>query len=79
MNINFIKHIHPYPDYDPLHPPRTVPGAVGDNKVHPDAEEIIEKLRNARTEGEVRVLIWEYFGKYFGEKIMGNDWDSYKD
>ena len=78
ITVNNIYH-QPLPEYDRRNPPRTVPGRFSYDPIHPDAEEIIEKLKNAGTEGEVRVLIWKYFGKYFGEEIMGNDWDSYKD
>ena len=46
--------------------------------IHPDAEEIIKRLNQAQSEGQVRALIWEYFGKYFGKDIVGDDWDLYR-
>lgn len=83
MNINFIiNHIHPnlIPDFDLLNPPRgTVPGSFGDGEVHPDAMELIQRLSQAHSEGAVRQIIFEYFGKYFGSDICGSEWDEVKD
>jgi len=69
----------PLPVYDPLHPPRTVSAnRFSYDPIHPDALEIIQKLIQAQSEGAVREVVWEYFGKYFGAEIMGDEWDSLK-
>ena len=70
--INNVYH-RPLPEYDPRNPPRTVPGRFDDDHTSPDAEEIIEKLRNARTEGEVREILWESFRDFFTHEFVPNN------
>lgn len=68
------------PDYDPFNLPRTVSKSrFSYDPIHADALKIIERLNQAQTEGQVRALIWEYFGKYFGADICGAEWDEVKD
>ena len=67
------------PEIDLLNLPRKVPDSIGNGEVHPDAKEIIERLNQAQTEGAVRQIIFEYFGKYFGADICGSEWDEVKD
>lgn len=43
------------------------------------ALQVKEGLQEAITEGQVRVIIFEWFGRYFGEEIMGDEWASLKD
>ena len=81
MNIHFIiKHIHPT-IYDPLNlPGRTVPdNRFSYDPIHPDAAEIIERLLDATTEAQTKAIIFEYFGKYFGADIIGEEWETLKD
>jgi hypothetical protein len=71
MNINFIiKHIHPdlFPEYDPRNPPRTVPDCPTDD-IHPDVQEIIEKLLSIKTDGDLKELCWQLFGEHFSNEI----------
>lgn len=64
ITINNNIYNPPLPDYDPLNPPYTVPGSIG-NVIHPDAREIIERLMGATTESDVRRIIWETFRDLF--------------
>ena len=76
MNINFIiNHIYhqPFPDFDPLNPLRTVSQSrFSYDPNHPAALAIIEKLKNAETEGEVREIVWGAFRDMF---MDGVDWE----
>ena len=79
MNITIINHIEP-PIYDPLNLPKTVSKSrFTYDEIHEDAKEIIDRLLNSETEGAVRQVIFEYFGKYFGADICGEEWDEVKD
>ena len=71
-----------YTDYefDLLNLPRTVAAnRFSYDEIHPDAQEIIGRLMAAQTEGAVRTIIFECFGKYFGADIMGAEWEEVKD
>lgn len=46
--------------------------------VHEDASQIRERLTDATTEGQVRVIIFEWFGKYLGDEKMSDQWVSLK-
>jgi hypothetical protein len=59
--------------------PNEVPVTHHTNNIHEDALQIRSSLMDATTEGQVRVIIFEWFGKYFGEEIMGDEWASLKD
>jgi len=76
MNINFINtHIHPnfFPSFDPLNPPRTASESrFSYDPIHPDALAIVEKLKNARTESEVREIVWDSFRDLIMDEIAGD-------
>ena len=73
MDINFIiKHIHPT-NFDPLNLPRTVSESrFSYDPINPDALAIIEKLKNAGTEGEVREIVWDAFRDLFVDSEDGD-------
>ena len=56
-----------------------VPGTHHTGNIHEDALQIRRSLMDATTEGQVRAIVFEWFGRYFGEEIVGDEWDSLKD
>ena len=83
MNITYIiNNINPdlIPEFDPRNPPRTVPGGVDYDQTSPDAQEIIEKLKDCTRESDLRRIIWEAFLDQFKGEIAGDrDSAEYRD
>lgn len=47
-----------------------VPVIQQSNTTHEDAVKIRERLLEATTEGQMRIIIFKWFGRYFGEETI---------
>jgi len=70
----------PLPEYDPLNPPRTVPGEFNTDETLPTASELADRLKGVTRESDLRRIIWEAFRDQFIHEIAGDRGaDDYRD
>ena len=80
MNMDPIfNHIYParIPKFDPFNLPRSTVSddRFGYDEIHPDATQIIERLKYAVNENDVQGIVWEAFRDLFMDGIAGKTLD----